>query len=302
LLTAFVAVITAINVRGIVQGALTLNALTVVKGLPLVMLALAGLLFAPSTPISSAPPSSIGSLGATLLVAFFACMGFETATVTSGELKNPRRDLPAGILIGVLSVGVLYLLILWTCLQTVPDLAGSARPLARAAQVLIGPTGATIVLLTAVTSCAANLFGWMIASPRVLYALAVQGDMPQVLTALHPSYRTPAVAVVVSAVLVWLMTVSGTFVYLATFSALARLLTYASTCAALIPLRRREGPAPIPIPFARTLVVAVLVSVVAALSATSAAAVRDVSIALAVGVMLRMATRRWLDTVRVAPA
>jgi amino acid transporter len=301
-LTGFIAAITAVNVRGIVQGALTLNALTVVKGLPLVMLALTGLLFAPGTPTSAAPPPSFGSLGGAVLIAFFACMGFEAATVTSGELKHPRRDLPAGILIGVLGAGVLYLLILWTCLQTVPDLARSTRPLAHAGELLIGPAGATVVLLTAVISCAANLFGWMMTSPRVLYALAVQGDMPQFLAELHSSHRTPAVAIVASAVLVWLMTVSGTFVYLATFSALARLLTYASTCAALIPLRRREGPAPVPIRFGRTLVVVVMVSVLAALSASSGTAVRDVSVALVVGWMLRTATRRWVHSVRAASA
>src|SRR6185503_12864933 len=102
-------------------------------------------------------------------------------------------------------------------------------------------------------------------SPRVLYALAVQGDLPEILATVHTVRRTPWVAIVTSALLVWLMTVSGTFVYLATFSAIARLLTYASTAGALIVLRRRVGPAPIPMPLGPFLAIVVLVSTLVAL-------------------------------------
>jgi amino acid transporter len=152
--------------------------------------------------------------------------------------------------------------------------------------------GATVVLLTAVISCAGTLSGWMMASPRVLYALAIQGDLPLVLAAVHPVRRTPWVAVLTSALLVWSMTVSGTFVYLATFSAIARLLTYASTSGALIVLRRRAGPAPLPIPLGPFLAVVALLSTVVALGSTTGAAIRDVSIATALGCAGRTVTRR----------
>ena len=88
------------------------------------------------------------------------------------------------------------------------------------------------------------------------------------------------------------MTVSGTFVYLATFSAIARLLTYASTCGALIVLRRQAGPAPVSIPFGPTLAVIALATTASALASTSGAAVRDVSIALAAGWIGRTLTHR----------
>jgi len=70
---------------------------------------------------------------------------------------------------------------------------------------------------------------------------------------------------------VWLLTVSGTFVYLATFSAMARLLTYGSTCAALIVLRRRDGPAPVAVPWGRALSVLSILVATAAIIATAAA-------------------------------
>jgi amino acid transporter len=218
-------------------------------------------------------------------------MGFETAAVISGELQHPGRDLAVGMLGGVVGTGLLYLLLLFVCLATVPDLANARRPLADAAGALIGPAGAIAIAAAATLSTGANLTGWMIASPRVLYALGAQGDLPAVFAKVDPVRRTPAVAIVTSASLVWLLTVSGTFVYLATFAALSRLLTYASTSAALIVLRKREGPAPIVVPYGPLWSVLALLCTTAALATTTGTAVRDVSIALALGWVIRMAGR-----------
>ena len=135
-----------------------------------------------------------------MLIAFFACMGFEQPAVVAGEARHPHRDLPAGILGGVAGVGVLYTLLMLVCFQTVPDLAHARRPLADAAAALVGPHGATVVSLAAVLSCAGTLSVWMIVSPRVLYALAGQGDMPRVFATVDPVRHIPAVAIMSSAI------------------------------------------------------------------------------------------------------
>jgi amino acid transporter len=238
-------------------------------------------------------PVSLNQLGGALFIAFFACMGFEQAAVLAGEARNPDRDLPVGIVGGIVGVGVLYTLLMLACFQTVPDLAHTPRPLADAAAAIVGPKGAIAMSLTAVLSCAGSLSAWMIVSPRVLYALAGQGDVPRVFARVDPTRHIPGVAIVTSAMIVWLLTVSGTFVYLATFSAIARLLMYASTCAALIVLRRRDGPAPIPIPLGPLWGVLALGCTLLALGTTSGTAVRDVSIAVALGWAGRTALKRW---------
>ena len=110
---------------------------------------------------------------------------------------------------------------------------------------------------------------------------------------LDPVRQIPGVAIVSSAMLVWVLTVSGTFVYLATFSAIARLLMYASTCAALIVFRRRDGPAPIPIPLGPLWGVLALACSLLALGTTTGTAVRDVSIAIGLGLAGRTAARLW---------
>ncbi len=65
---------------------------------------------------------------------------------------------------------------------------------------------------------------------------------------MHPSWRTPYVAIIAYAVVAWLLAVTGTFKYLLAIFVISRMLAYGSTAAALIVLRRREGPAPVQVP------------------------------------------------------
>jgi APA family basic amino acid/polyamine antiporter len=287
----FIATIAAFNLRGVKYGALLSNLLTLSKGLPLVVLALAGLWLGGFTAGAPGATPDVAGLSRGVLIAFFACMGFEQAAVVAGEVRDPRRDIPVGILGGLAVVGVLYALLMLACFAAVPDLAHSKRPLADAAARIFGPAGSTAMSVTATISCAGALAQWMIVSPRVLYSLAEQGDMPRALARIDPVRLTPALAILASALVVWILTVSGTFVYLATFSVIARMLMYASTCVALVTLRRRDGPAPLTIPAGPVLALIAVISCVVVLATTTGTALRDISIALAVGWTVRLGVR-----------
>jgi basic amino acid/polyamine antiporter, APA family len=288
--TLVVAGLAAINIRGVSQGARMSSALAAAKVVPLVLVAGAGIWMAGALP-AAPPPERLGDLGSAVLVAFFACMGFETVTVLAGEVRDPQKDLPAGILGGICGVAIVYTLLMIACLRAVPDLAHATRPLAAAAAAALGPGGAVVVSITAVLSCAGTLTVMMLTTPRVLFALAEHGDVPPVLASVNPIRHTPAVAIVVSAAALWLLTVSGTFVYLATFSAMARLLMYGSTCAALIVLRRRAGPAPVTIPWGPVFSVLSMLLATAAIVATAGTQIRDLTIAVALGWALRAVVR-----------
>jgi len=289
--TMFIAALTATNLRGVSLGARMSSVFAVAKIVPLVLVAGVGLWMARQAPAALPQPAQLGDLGGAVLVAFFACMGFETVTVLSGEVRRPRRDLAAGILGGITVVAVIYTLLMIACLRAVPDLARASRPLAAAAAVALGANGAWIVSMTAVLSCAGALVANMLTTPRILYALAAHGDLPPVLASVSRGRRTPAVAILASAAAMWLLITSGTFVYLATFSAMARLLMYGSTCAALIVLRRRDGAAPIVVPFGPALSVISILVAIAAIAATAGTAIRDLTIAVALGWALRAVIR-----------
>jgi amino acid transporter len=243
--------------------------------------------FAP--PVS---PAGLTEIGGAVALTIFACMGFEHATIVAGEARNPRRDLPVSILVGVWYSGVLYALVLVVCFRVVPDLAHAQRPLAEAAAVVGGPIGATAMSLTAAFSCASSLAVWMLVVPRLLFVLGGQGSLPKIFATVGVA-RTPTAAILGTGLLVWILSITGTFTYLATFAAIARILMYVSTCAALIALRRRDGVAPIAIPFGPFLSVVSLLLAVLVLGTTRGTAVRDVLIASGLGMLLRAGTERW---------
>ncbi len=291
-ITVFTAVLTAINVRGVTHGAWVGNLLTIAKMLPLSLIALAGLWFTGWNDIPTTAPRQPDGLTDGLLLALFACFGFEAAAVVAGEMREPRRDLPISILAGLAISCALYLLLMLACYAILPDTAVSALPLADVAEYFVGPAGSTIMAIAAVVSCAGGLAVAILVSPRNLFALGESGDLPPAFAAVHPAWQTPHVSIIVYTVLSWLFAVTGTFEYLVNFFVISRILAYGSTSAALIVLRRREGPAPVPIPGGQAIAVAALLCCGAIVFTTSWTAVRDVAIALAIGFAIR-AWVRW---------
>jgi len=286
-ITVFTAALTMANVRGVTQGAWVGNLLTIAKMLPLVLIALAGLWFAGWIEIPATEPRGMGGLTSGLLLALFACFGFEAAAIVAGEMREPRRDLAVSILGGLAISCVLYLLLMLACYAVLPDTAASALPLADVARHFLGPIGGTLMSVAAVVSCAGGLAAAILVSPRNIFALGESGDLPPASAVVHPAWKTPHVSIISYAVLSWLFAVTGTFEYLVTVFVISRILAYGSTSAALLVLRRRQGPAPVPMPGGTLIAVAALLCCAAIVFTTSWTAVRDVAIALAIGFAIR---------------
>jgi amino acid transporter len=226
-----------------------------------------------------------------LALALFACFGFEQAGIVAGEMRDPRRDIAPAILIGIGIVCAVYLLLVFAAFALLPDPASSTRPLADAAEALVGPAGAIAIAIAAVFSCAGSMSATMLVAPRLFFALGERGDLPRTLAAVHAARRTPHVAIVLLAIVSWLLAVSGTFEYLVTLFVIIRVITYGSVSAALIKLRRRDGAAPVAVPGGNAIAAAALLCVVAITLTTSWQAVWHVAIALAVGLAIRAVTR-----------
>ncbi|HEX9706160.1 MAG TPA: APC family permease [Steroidobacteraceae bacterium] len=290
-ITVFTFFLTAINIRAVTRGAWVGNLLTIAKMLPLGLIALAGLWFAGWNDIPATPPRQPDGLSSALQLALFACVGFDVAAIVAGEMRDPRRDLPVSILGGLGISCLLYLLLMLACYGVLPDTAASKLPLADVAQSFIGPVGATLMSLAAVVSCAGGLAVQMLVSPRNIFALGESGDLPRPIVAIHRAFRTPYVAIVTYATLSWLLTITGTFKYLLAIFVIARMLAYGSTAAALIVLRRREGPAPVPVRGGVVVSVLALAACVALVATASFQAVRDVVIVVLIGFAIRAAVR-----------
>jgi amino acid transporter len=290
-ITLFTIFLTVTNVRGVKRGAWIGNLLTVAKMLPLGLIALAGLWFAGWNHVPATEPHQPDGLSSALQIALFACVGFHVAAVVAGEMRDPRRDLPVSILGGLAIACLLYLMLMLACFGMLPDTAASALPLVDAAKALVGPTGATLMAIAAVVSCAGGLSVQMLIGPRYLFALAEARDLPPALAAVHRAFRTPHVAIICVGALSWLLAITGTFKYLLAIFVITRMLAHGSTAAALIVLRRREGPAPVPIPGGVAIAWLAIAACLVILATATLAAVRDVAIVLAVGLALRGLTR-----------
>jgi APA family basic amino acid/polyamine antiporter len=286
-ITLFTLTLAVINVRGVTRGAWTGNILTIAKMLPLGLIALAGLWFAGWDNLPVNEPRQPDGLMDALLLALFACVGFDVAAVVAGEMRDPRRDLPVSILGGLAISCLLYLLLMIACYGVLPDTAASMLPLTDVASAFIGPVGGTLMAVAAVISTAGGNSVQMLVSPRGIFALAEAGDLPRPLAAVHAAWRTPYAAIATYATLAWLLAITGTFKYVLTIFVVSRMLAYGSTAAALIVLRRREGVAPVHIRGGVVISVLALAACVALLATVSREAVRDVFIVLVIGFAIR---------------
>lgn len=232
-LIALCAALAIANIVGVKRALRLLAGLTLLKALPLVGGGLAVLvLFAPVPTPGAAPAFSEFESGA--LLVFYAFVGFENLVVPAGETRQPGTTLPRAIYISIATTTLLYFLVQLAFVTAFP--AGGANPdapLADLATRLAGPAGAAVVTLAAVGSVGGNLHGIMTSVPRLTYAMGERGDLPAWFARVSARYATPANSIAFLALVVSLLAVSGSFVWLAVVSTLARMFVYAVTIAAL---------------------------------------------------------------------
>ena len=294
LVAAVVALIVAVNVRGVRLAAIVANVFTIGKLIPLLLFVGVGLWFVEPARLVPGEAPGVADFSAGMLLLVFAFTGFETATVPAGEVREPRRTLPFAILAALAVIVPLYILVQVVSIGTLPGLATSTRPLADAAEQFAGTAGAGIVVVGALVSIAGTLNGLLLAAPRLLFAMAEHGQLPALFARTHARHHTPHVAIVVTGLAMLVLTLSGSFLSAVAISTLTRLLAYAATCAAVPVLRRRRAVAPALVlaPGGMATIVVALAVIAWLLAQGSAGELRDVGIAMALGFVLLWWGRR----------
>jgi basic amino acid/polyamine antiporter, APA family len=290
-LTAVFATLTAINIRGIRQSAWVVNTLTIGKLLPLVIFVLGGLAYVEWSrvrPVWPMPPLEQAS--AALLYLIFAFGGYEVVPVPAGEAKTPTRDVPFAMIMTIAIVTVLTIFVQVVAQGVLPDVAASGAPLADAAVLFFGAAGALLLTVGAAISTTGNNMGQSISGSRSLFALAEQRDLPSPLAWVHPTWRTPVVAILLTSGVALALALTGSFSTLALASAVSRLLVYAGTAAAVLALRRR-GRAPFTIPGGPIVPLAALVICLALVAGATAEQFTIGGLALAAGAVLFVIAR-----------
>lgn len=238
-MTAVMALITAVNLIGVRPATWAVDLFTLAKLLPLFLLILLGLTHVRAETLATQAVAQPQWTEAVLLLVF-AYGGFEAPLIPAGEARDPRRDSGVALLAALGVVAAVYMLVQLVVVGVVPHAAGTRAPVAAAFRVLLGAPGATLASVAAVVSVYGYATGSVLQSPRILFSMSERGELPRALARVHPRFRTPDRAILVYSSLALGLAAWGSFEWNATFSAIARLITYGLTCAALPLLRLRR--------------------------------------------------------------
>ena len=180
-------------------------------------------------------------------IVFFAYIGFDAISTAAEETRNPQRNLPIGILGGLAVCTLIYVVVGAVITGMVPYTElGVADPLARALE-LIGYTGvSTIVAFGAAVSMAAVLLVFQYGQPRIFFAMARDGLLPEWVARIDPKTRIPYTATLVTGVLVALASAVGDAAETYDLTNIGTLFAFALVCAGVLVLRVIEPDRPRP--------------------------------------------------------
>jgi APA family basic amino acid/polyamine antiporter len=253
-LVAVVAIVAlgAINYVGVRSGNAANVVLTIAKvaGLAaLPILAIAASRTTPQwTPVVPAVPHPAAAFGVAMIAVLWTNDAWYCVTWIAGEMKDPQRNLPRSLFLGIGLLTLIYLVVNVAYFYALPmhDLQGTTRVAERAATALVGPAGATFVALTVVVSTLGCDDAAILAGARLLFAMARDGVFIRSCARVHERYRTPHIAIV--ALVVWsaVLALSGSYQQLFTYVVFASILLHMLGAIGLFLLRRTRPDAPRP--------------------------------------------------------
>ena len=236
-------IITLINIIGVRQAGIFQLVTTILKLLPLILIALFGLLFIHPSYLShfnTSGHSNFSAITGAATLTLWSFIGLESASIPVDDVENPQVNIPRATILGILITSIVYILSTVAVMGVIPmaALAKSTSPYADAAQVMFGHTAYLVIAIGAIVSCVGALNGWTLLQGQIPLAAARDGLFPSVF-AKESRQKTPYVGLLVSSILI-------TFLLLATYgiglvkqftliilmATLASLIPYFFTCLA----------------------------------------------------------------------
>ncbi|MBW3468892.1 APC family permease [Arthrospiribacter ruber] len=238
LITSLIAFVNWIGVKNTAQIS---NILTVAKLFPLAVFIGVGLFFIDFDLIEPGPLPSMEDFSASTLLLIFAFGGFEAGLVNSGEIVNPRKNLPFGLITAAAIIAGFYIMIQVVSIGTLPDLASSDKPLADAATGFMGWYGGMFITIGAVISIMGTLNVQILSGSRLPYALSLENQLPKLFGKVHPRFATPFISIAFFASLTAFVAIVWGFMSSLAVSVISRLILYGVVSGALIKLRKSQA-------------------------------------------------------------
>jgi len=240
--------LTIINCIGVRAGSTTQSILMVLKIGAIATLVFCGLFFAQKAPVvkesmeASFSAGFLATLGAAMVPVLFAYGGWQTSGFVAGEMKNPKRDLPIGLLIGVSGVIALYLAVNFVCVSVLgtQGLAATRTPASAVMRAALGNTGAKIIAMGIAISTLGFLSQGMLTAPRVYFAMAQDGVFFRKVAWIHSKTHVPVLAIILQGALAVIIALSGKYEQILNYVVSADFLFFGLTGLSLIFLRKRD--------------------------------------------------------------
>ncbi len=197
---------------------------------------------------TGAPAVTIGGFILAMVAMLWAYEGWNNITFTAGEIRDPQRNLPLSLILGMTAITFIYVVMNLLYLYAMPigDMIATPRIGEAAAGVLFGPLGARLMALAVLVSVFGCISATIISGPRVFYAMAKDDLFFRRIADVHPRFHTPSKAIFWQCVWSAVLCLSGRYDQLYTFVIFAAVLFYALAGASVIILRRRHPEWPRP--------------------------------------------------------
>jgi APA family basic amino acid/polyamine antiporter len=244
--TAALLILTVINCLGVKSGGRTQSVLMAMKILAIASLVIAGIAFAGKHVTTSPPPDqhwSLTSFGGAMVPVLFAYGGWQTANFLAGEVKEPKKNLPRGLVLGVLGVVALYLGVNWVCLRALgpQELAATTTPATAVMRLALGQWGATFVAAAIAISTLGFLSQSILTAPRVYFAMAEDGLFFRAVGWLDPRTRVPVVAIILQSLWTVVIALTGRYEQILNYVISMDFLFFGLTATTIFVFRHRAA-------------------------------------------------------------
>jgi basic amino acid/polyamine antiporter, APA family len=185
------------------------------------------------------------AFGAALVPVIFAYGGWQTATFIAGEIKEPRKNLPRGLILGVVGVVLLYLSanVVYVSVLGTAGLASSSTPASDVMRTALGDFGSRIIAAGIAISTAGFLSQSMLTAPRVYFAMAKDRLFFEQVAIVHPRTRAPIVAIALQGILAIFIALLGTYERILSYVVSIDVIFFGLTACCIFVFRKHEPPA-----------------------------------------------------------
>lgn len=244
--TVALGALTLINCLGVKAGGRTQSALMVMKIIAIAALVIGGLAMAGthlSTNTVREREWSLGSFGGAMVPVLFAYGGWQTANFVAAEVKDPKKNLPRGLLLGVIGVVILYSTVNWVCVRSLGPqvLAATHTPATAVMRLAFGNSGAQFIAAAIAISTLGFLSQSILTAPRVYFAMADDGLFFRAVAWLAPRTRVPVVAIVLQSVWTIVIALSGRYEQILNYVVSMDFVFFGLTATTIFVFRRRAA-------------------------------------------------------------